>query len=792
MTGYGGLGFDLDEEGNHRIDGSIFYTRTSTKRWSCGRTATCRASTTGLPPSQQASEGRIDPHRFFPPVSGAAAVSRRLRHARLLVRERRAKARPNSSNARTTDRSGSRASAQSLVRHRARPDRLPDQRRSPSSNALEGLHFTWAANKAKTTQTETALGARIFFEPDNEHSSGLRDSDHVSRSTGGRHPRGRRGRGRGARRDRSVRDEQQRHRSRASNDIHEIAYFGRFDLRIRVRSPRSAHAASSAAAAGSRTRSATSSRTSSRTATVGGHRRTSRIIGATPRGAGRRDLRARSTGSLREGDQRFQARHPGRKLRAQGHPLGQARPARRAAHRRHPDRVEQRALHRRASGSARPPPSRTSTSSSIGSTIRTAARSRAFDPNATYNDQLLGIDVPLGSVSATRRKRSESHTPVRRSLESDWIRPTARRSSRSSTARSTSGSILPAAGLAYRPLEGLSLRGAWSQTVARPSFREMGFYASVELGTDDLVVGNPQLQLSEVESWDARVEYTWGELGELAAISAFYKTIEHPIESIVVRNPDQSRKATRSGARSSTTRTRRSSGGSSSKRARTSASSVPSCSSTSRSAATSRTSTRRWIAPTPSCRARSSSSDTGPARRRSYTGLKTSRRLFGQPEWIVNTDLSFDQPDWGTQVTLVVLRDQRPARRRRHRATCRPDGRVTSLTLDRYIDSFYTLDLVFSQTFPFDVPLGSLGLEGTLPSALDLQGQREEPHRQHAQASSTTAPRPSQKVAERSLQGRSRLLLLAHVLVRLLTRSRAPGAPAGAACVTIVKSAKIA
>ena len=40
--------------------------------------------------------------------------------------------------------------------------------------------------------------------------------------------------------------------------------------------------------------------------------------------------------------------------------------------------------------------------------------------------------------------------------------------------------VLPAMGFTYRPLEGLALRGAWSQTVARPSFREMGFYVSVE------------------------------------------------------------------------------------------------------------------------------------------------------------------------------------------------------------------------------------------------------------------------------------------------------------------------
>jgi hypothetical protein len=66
--------------------------------------------------------------------------------------------------------------------------------------------------------------------------------------------------------------------------------------------------------------------------------------------------------------------------------------------------------------------------------------------------------------------------------------------------------VLPAVGLTYRPLEGLALRAAYSQTIARPSFREMGFYVSVEPATDDLIVGNPQLVESRL---DARVEYFW-------------------------------------------------------------------------------------------------------------------------------------------------------------------------------------------------------------------------------------------------------------------------------------------
>ena len=70
--------------------------------------------------------------------------------------------------------------------------------------------------------------------------------------------------------------------------------------------------------------------------------------------------------------------------------------------------------------------------------------------------------------------------------------------------------LLPSLGFTYRPIEGLNLRGAYSQTVARPSFREMGYYVSVEPGTDDLIVGNPQLQLSDVESYDLRARVHLG------------------------------------------------------------------------------------------------------------------------------------------------------------------------------------------------------------------------------------------------------------------------------------------
>ena len=87
---------------------------------------------------------------------------------------------------------------------------------------------------------------------------------------------------------------------------------------------------------------------------------------------------------------------------------------------------------------------------------------------------------------------------------------------------------------------------------------------------------------------------------------------------------------------------------------------------------------------------------------RAVEKLKQSRRLFGQPKWIANADLSFDEPDWGTKLTLSVfaISDVLDAA---GSTTIGPDGRIRAFTPDRYVDSFYQLDLVLSQTW--EVPL---------------------------------------------------------------------------------------
>jgi outer membrane receptor protein involved in Fe transport len=324
-------------------------------------------------------------------------------------------------------------------------------------------------------------------------------------------------------------------------------------------------------------------------------------------------------------------------------------------------------------------------------------------PGTAYNDEILGIDVPIdattGFVDLVDRAAIEE-------LINGEIDETL---------------FLPSVGLAVRPLEGLSVRGAWSQTSARPSFREMGYYVSVEPATDDLVVGNPQLQLSDVESWDLRTEYSWGEFGDLAALSLFYKTIDDPIESIVVRNPVNLE-------------------GSSSALYRTFFNNPSEA--TLMGVEVEARKSLDFLGPEflqylsiggnfTYIDAEVDRTDAELARSRPFFGvtgsdvarfgdLEESRRLFGQPEWIANVDLGFDHPDWGTKVTLAffAISDVLDAA---GSATLGPDGQVRSFTLDRYIDSFHTLDLIVSQTFRVDFLRGDLTLKFSVKNLTDSE-----------------------------------------------------------------------
>lgn len=94
--------------------------------------------------------------------------------------------------------------------------------------------------------------------------------------------------------------------------------------------------------------------------------------------------------------------------------------------------------------------------------------------------------------------------------------------------------VLPAATLTWNFAEDLQLRVGYSQTIARPQFRELAFTPFIDPDNDRVSQGNPFLQDSEFQNYDARLEYYFGR-DRYVTFGGFYKQIENPIEEVVFR-----------------------------------------------------------------------------------------------------------------------------------------------------------------------------------------------------------------------------------------------------------------
>ena len=96
---------------------------------------------------------------------------------------------------------------------------------------------------------------------------------------------------------------------------------------------------------------------------------------------------------------------------------------------------------------------------------------------------------------------------------------------------STRATLLPSVGVIWEIQAGMNLRGTWSKTIARPTFRELAPVATEEFIFGDEFVGNPDLILSSIENWDLRWEW-FRRAGDVLAVSVFYKSLSDPIEYI--------------------------------------------------------------------------------------------------------------------------------------------------------------------------------------------------------------------------------------------------------------------
>jgi outer membrane receptor protein involved in Fe transport len=91
--------------------------------------------------------------------------------------------------------------------------------------------------------------------------------------------------------------------------------------------------------------------------------------------------------------------------------------------------------------------------------------------------------------------------------------------------------ILPALTLTWNFADDLQLRAGYSQTIARPQFRELALSSFIDPETDRTYRGNSGLVDSELTNYDARLEYYIGR-NQFVTLGGFYKEIKNPIEEV--------------------------------------------------------------------------------------------------------------------------------------------------------------------------------------------------------------------------------------------------------------------
>jgi TonB-dependent receptor len=90
---------------------------------------------------------------------------------------------------------------------------------------------------------------------------------------------------------------------------------------------------------------------------------------------------------------------------------------------------------------------------------------------------------------------------------------------------------LPALALIATPFDKVTLRGSYSQTIARQTFKELTPIIQQEFLGGPIFIGNPELGMSALENYDLRVDYAPAQ-GSLLSASWFQKDLDDPIEYV--------------------------------------------------------------------------------------------------------------------------------------------------------------------------------------------------------------------------------------------------------------------
>lgn len=97
--------------------------------------------------------------------------------------------------------------------------------------------------------------------------------------------------------------------------------------------------------------------------------------------------------------------------------------------------------------------------------------------------------------------------------------------------------VLPSLNLVRQIGARTNLRFGYGRSVNRPEFRELSPFVFTEVAGGRSVSGNPNLEQATIDGYDLRWE-TFPNSGEVMAVSAFYKSLEKPIERVIQPTSD--------------------------------------------------------------------------------------------------------------------------------------------------------------------------------------------------------------------------------------------------------------
>lgn len=154
------------------------------------------------------------------------------------------------------------------------------------------------------------------------------------------------------------------------------------------------------------------------------------------------------------------------------------------------------------------------------------------DIPAAYAMLDLPVTESLRLIGGARMERTDIQVSAYTTVISEGVIPGT-----TNTVELQQDDLLPALGLVWTVKSNLYLRLNYGETIARPSFRELAPIRSYDPVLEEELVGNPRLQITDIKNYDVRLEW-YPRPTELFSVGVFYKTLTNPIEKENISSTD--------------------------------------------------------------------------------------------------------------------------------------------------------------------------------------------------------------------------------------------------------------